>query len=104
MPYNSQADSYPPSSCTPAASTHSTPVALEQNGNFVLHQPQLDALKALSQWTDDFDKFSLHTHEGDEDNNQDADCDEAEAETTTDFSDASTAPGLLCMPCGMGKT
>eukprot|EP00965_Chrysotila_dentata_P018426 613133-Pleurochrysis_carterae.AAC.1 len=69
MPYSSQADSHPCSAINPhgtptatdsyggASHTYGTyghdpspsctPVAREQTGHIVLHQPQLDALKAL---------------------------------------------------------
>eukprot|EP00965_Chrysotila_dentata_P010805 351125-Pleurochrysis_carterae.AAC.1 len=53
----------------------------------VLHKPQLDALKALIQGTDDFDELSLHIHDNDEDNNLDVGNDEARA-VTTNFSNA----------------
>eukprot|EP00965_Chrysotila_dentata_P052481 1741355-Pleurochrysis_carterae.AAC.1 len=93
MPYSSQEGSHVSSSCTQTASTRSTPVRIEETGNFVLHEPQLDALKALSEWTDDFDKLSLHPHDGknnNDDEDQEAGKEEAVEETTTDFSDASS--------------
>eukprot|EP00965_Chrysotila_dentata_P063450 2103241-Pleurochrysis_carterae.AAC.1 len=76
----------------------------EDISDMVLHEPQLQALQALEQWSDNFSAHLLpsreDTHEEEEGSSGDWDvtC------TASSYDTASTTPGLLCMPCGMGKT
>eukprot|EP00965_Chrysotila_dentata_P043613 1450210-Pleurochrysis_carterae.AAC.1 len=79
----------------------------EDTSNIVLHEPQLQALQALKQWSDNFSADMMHSENEDAHEAQAGssnDWDVTSTCTTSSSDTASTPPGMLCMPCGMGKT
>eukprot|EP00965_Chrysotila_dentata_P172833 5703428-Pleurochrysis_carterae.AAC.1 len=78
----------------------------EDTSDMVLHEPQLQALQALEQWRDNFSAHLLPSREDthEEEAGSSGDWDVSSTCTASSYDTASTTPGLLCMPCGMGKT